>query len=72
MVFLFDEGFSPSLPGRFTANKKQKRKRSFPLKISSVNVTKSKSAVSCGFGHIYGRNCKWKLSFLCSVSFGSL
>ena len=27
---------------------------SFPLKISSVNVTKS--AVSCGFGHIYWRN----------------
>ena len=26
----------------------------FPLKISSVNVTKS--AVSCGFGHIYWRN----------------
>ena len=27
------------------------KKRSFPLKISSVNVIKS--AVSCGFGHIY-------------------
>ena len=25
--------------------------KSFPLRISSVNVTKS--AVSCGFGHIY-------------------
>ena len=24
---------------------------SFPLRISSINVTKS--AVSCGFGHIY-------------------
>ena len=34
---------------------------SFPLKISSVNVTKS--AVSCGFGLIYWR----KLHFLCSV-----
>ena len=30
------------------------KKRSFPLQISSVNVTKS--AVSCGFGHIYWRN----------------
>ena len=27
------------------------KKRSFPLKISSVNMTKS--ARNCGFGHIY-------------------
>ena len=30
------------------------KKWSFPLRISSVNVTKS--AVSCGFGHLYWRN----------------
>ena len=30
------------------------KKWSFPLKISSVNVTKS--AVSCGFDHIYWKN----------------
>ena len=30
------------------------KKLSFPLRISSVNVTKS--AVSCGFGHIYWGN----------------
>ena len=30
------------------------KKWSFPLSISSVNVTKS--AANCGFGHIYGRN----------------
>ena len=30
------------------------KKWSFPLGISSVNVTKF--AVSCGFAHIYGRN----------------
>ena len=30
------------------------KKWSFPLRMSSVNVTKS--AVSCGFGHIYWRN----------------
>ena len=30
------------------------KKWSFPLRISLVNVTKS--AVSCGFGHIYWRN----------------
>ena len=30
------------------------KKWSFPLRISSVNVTKS--AASCGFGHIYWRN----------------
>ena len=27
------------------------KKLSFPLRISSINVTKA--AVSCGFGHIY-------------------
>ena len=30
------------------------KKWSFPLRISSVNVTKS--AGNCGFGHIYCRN----------------
>ena len=30
------------------------KKWSFPLRISSVNVTKS--TVSCGFGHVYWRN----------------
>ena len=30
------------------------KKLSFPLRISPVNVTKS--AVSCGFGHIYWRS----------------
>ena len=33
-------------------------KKSFPLTSFSVNVTKS--AVSCGFGHIYWRNPLWK------------
>ena len=37
------------------------KKWSFPLKIAPVIVTKS--AVSCGFGHIYWRNPKWKTSF---------
>ena len=37
------------------------KKWRFPLKISSVNV--AKSAVSCGFGHIYWRNLYWKTSF---------
>ena len=37
------------------------KKWSFPLRISSVNVTKS--AVSCGFGHIYWKNPQWKTSF---------
>ena len=37
---------------------------SFPLRISSVNVTKS--AVFCGFSHIYWRNPQWKLHFLCN------
>ena len=37
------------------------KKWSFPLRISSVNVTKS--AVSYGFGHIYWRNPYWKTPF---------
>ena len=37
------------------------KKWNFPLRISSVNVTKS--AVSCGFDHIYWRNSQWKTSF---------
>ena len=37
------------------------KKWSFPLRISSVNVTKSPG--SCGFGHIYWRNPYWKTSF---------
>ena len=36
-------------------------KWSFPLRISSVNVTKS--AGNCGFGHIYWRNPSWKTPF---------
>ena len=37
------------------------KKWSFPLRNSSVNVTKS--AVSRGFGHIYWRNPYWKTLF---------
>ena len=37
----------------------------FPLRISSVNVTKSKR--NSEFGHIYLRNHQWKTSFLCNV-----
>ena len=35
-------------------NLSQHKKWSFPLRISSVNVTKSSE--NCGFGHIYWRN----------------
>ena len=41
------------------------QKWSFPLRISSVNVTKS--AGICGFGHIDWKNLNGKLHFLCSV-----
>ena len=41
------------------------KKWSCPLRIFSVNVTKS--AVSCEFGHIYWRNPYWKTSFFCAV-----
>ena len=37
------------------------KKRSFPLRVSPVNMCKS--AVSCGFGHIYCRNLQRKTSF---------
>ena len=37
------------------------KKSSFLLRMSSVNVTKS--AVSCGFGHIYWINPLWETSF---------
>ena len=40
------------------------KKWSFPLRISSVKVTKS--AWNCGFDHIYWRNFKEKPHFLCS------
>ena len=36
-------------------------KSSFPLRISSVNVTES--AGNWGFDHIYWRNSEWKTSF---------
>ena len=42
------------------------KKWSFPLRISSVNVTKSTD--SCGFGHIYWRNPSCKTSFFCAVT----
>ena len=45
----------------FTPNSLHK-KWSLPLRISSVNVTKS--AENCGFGHIYWK--KRKFYFLCS------
>ena len=40
---------------------------SFPIRISSVNVTKS--AVFWGFGHTYWRILSGKLHFLCSDMF---
>ena len=43
------------------------KKWSFPLRILSVNVTKS--AVSCEFGNSYWRNPKWKTSFVVQWNF---
>ena len=40
------------------------KKWSFPLRISSVNLTKS--AGNCGFGHIYWKNPERK-TFFCAV-----
>ena len=41
------------------------KKWNFPLRISSVNVTKS--AGNSGFGHIYWINPIWKTSFFCAA-----
>ena len=43
-----------ALPSHFYKARGLHKKWSFPLRISSVNVTKS--AGKCGFGHIYWRN----------------
>ena len=40
------------------------QKMKFSIGDFSVNVIKL--AVSCGFGHIYWRNPRWKIHFLCS------
>ena len=45
----------------FYSSRSFHKKQSFPLRISSVNMTKS--AVSRGLGHIYWRNPQWKTSF---------
>ena len=42
------------------------KKWSFPLRISSVNVTKS--AGNCGFGHINWRYPLWKTPFFCAAA----
>ena len=59
----------PNLSGWYWANPQNlmhplHKKWSFPLRISSVNVTKS--AGKCAFGNIYWRNLNGKLHFLCS------
>ena len=48
------------------------KKWNFPLRVSSVNVTKS--TVFCGFGHIYWGNPYWKASFFmpCTWKFTSM
>ena len=43
------------------------KKWSFPLRIFLVNMTKS--AVSCGFGHIYWRSPQWKTSIFVQCNF---
>ena len=51
----FDEAYSERCHSQNKLFKHSLHKKwSFPLRISSVNVTKS--AVSCGFDHIYWRN----------------
>ena len=53
--------------GKQLINSALHKKWSFPLRNSSVNVTKS--TVSFRFGHSYWRNPYWKLHFLCSAGF---
>ena len=49
------------LCGRHNTNYTAQKKWTFPLRISSVNVTKS--AGNFRFGQIYWRNPEWKTSF---------
>ena len=42
------------------------KKWNFPLRVSSINETKS--VENCGFDHIYWRNPYGKFHFLCSVN----
>ena len=59
------ENMKTSKSIRLQGHKTPHKNWSFPLRISSVNVTKF--AVFCGFGHIYWRNPWWKTSsFVCS------
>ena len=51
-------------PAFYKCSTNTEQKMKFPLRISTVNVTKS--AENCGLGHIYWRNPYWKTSFLCS------
>ena len=66
MTIIFKYQIINSTSSNFRKSTLQK-KWSFPLKIFSVNVTKS--AGDCGFGHIYWKNPKWKTSFFhfCAV-----
>ena len=62
----FAASLKKNLSKRFESFKKAKlghctKKWSFPLSISSVNVTKS--VIPCGFGHIFWGNSSWKTSF---------
>ena len=57
-----DKNFSQGKVDAITLQKK----RSFPLRISSVNVTQS--AGNCGFGYIYRIILNKKLHFLFSVN----
>ena len=52
---------------RHIYNQQCTKKWSFPLRISSINVTKF--AVSCGFGHIYWRNPLWKTSLFVQCNY---
>ena len=57
--------FHASMMVLFFENIHCTKNKNFPLRISSVNVTKS--AGYFGFGHICWRNPSWETSFLCSV-----
>ena len=67
MLYVTEQTFLPWSHSITQVNMTLLKRWSFPLRISSVNVTKS--AGICGFDHIYWRNHYWKTSFfLCSVN----
>ena len=61
LIIMSNKRYSQILPFTDKRIKDAWLHKSFPLRISSVNVTNSTE--NCGFAHIYCRSPEWKTSF---------